>query len=131
MRTELLESVLHHEGFKSKPYQDTLGVWTFGHGLTYITEDESRAIVERRLKDNEDYLDHNIPVWYKYPEPVKDILIEMAYQMGAYGLLHFKMMLSYIDAKDYKQAAIEGLDSAWAKQTPNRAKELMDKLAAV
>jgi hypothetical protein len=28
--------------------------------------------------------------------------------------------------KDYKSASVEMLDSKWAKQTPNRAKELSE-----
>jgi len=35
--SELLERILEHEGFSEKPYLDTVGVWTIGHGLTFIT----------------------------------------------------------------------------------------------
>ena len=47
----LLERVLTHEGFEARPYQDHLGNWTFGHGLTFITKDESQYIVDKRLAD--------------------------------------------------------------------------------
>ena len=41
----------------------------------------------------------------------------------------FKNMIKALQNRDYKQASIEMLDSRWAKQTPNRAKELSDAMA--
>ena len=52
----------------------------------------------------------------------------MFYQLH-YKLFHFKITLHYIASDKYKAASIEMLDSLWAKQTPNRAKELSEVLA--
>ena len=44
----VIESIVKHEGFRSKPYPDPIKGWgvpTFGHGLTHITVDESRRLV--------------------------------------------------------------------------------------
>jgi lysozyme len=48
----------------------------------------------------------------------------MAYQMGVVGVLKFKKMLLAIKDKNYALASHEMLDSTWAIQTSNRAKEL-------
>lgn len=49
---ELLSRVIEHEGFESVAYPDPLSgkePYTFGHGLTYITKDESIVILKSRL----------------------------------------------------------------------------------
>lgn len=124
----LLQSVVTHEGFKPKPYQDTLGVWTFGHGLTYITEQESINIVMNRLVDIGDTLSVKLEYFKYLPADIQNVLIEMAYQLGISGLLNFKNTLFLIENGNYELAATEMLDSKWAKQTPNRAKELSDRV---
>ena len=124
-RQALLLRTCLNEGFKDKPYQDHLGIWTIGHGLTYITPAESREITRLRLLG----LENNLLVRYRFlleaPSPVVSVLVEMAYQMGLTGLNGFVKMLTAIELGDYETAAFEGLDSKWAKQTPNRANRLM------
>jgi len=124
-----LSLILQEEGFRSKPYEDTLGVITFGHGLTYITEEESKAIVADRI------LDINIRFteafsWYSKLSLAKQgVLISMVYQLGWYGFSGFKKMIKALSKGDFEEAAKEGLDSRWAKQTPERAKRAMEILA--
>ena len=52
----------------------------------------------------------------------KAILISMAYQMGADGLAKFTNTLKAISEKRWSDAKSGMMNSAWAKQTPNRAK---------
>ena len=51
----------------------------------------------------------------------KSILISMAYQMGADGLAKFTNTLKAVADQRWNDAANGMLNSAWAKQTPNRA----------
>lgn len=51
----------------------------------------------------------------------KAILISMAYQMGADGLAKFNNTLKAVAEQRWNDAANGMLNSAWAKQTPNRA----------
>ena len=44
--------------------------------------------------------------------------------MGTTGVSNFKNTLTAIQSGDYKLAAVEMLDSKWAKQTPDRATEM-------
>ena len=44
--------------------------------------------------------------------------------MGFSGVSKFKMMIKALQNRLYSEAAAQMLDSRWAKQTPNRAKEL-------
>ncbi len=119
----LLERIEYHEGFKSKPYQDSLGVWTFGHGLTFITKAESSNIIRGRLPELEQELSNSIEFYDGLTDARKNVLIEMAYHLGVHGVLMFKNMLSAMQKGDYQMAANEMLDSKWARQTPSRALE--------
>jgi len=126
MSETLLERVLRHEGFRTKPYLDTVGVSTFGHGLTYITKEESERIVHERLKSLEDLIvDNNL--WLGlHPQVITDVLTEMAFQLGYSGLSKFVNMWKALEERDYETAADEGMNSKWARQTPERAKELTE-----
>ena len=122
----LVERVATNEGFRSKPYQCSEGVWTIGHGLTYLTEEESLEIMAKRitklhlrLLESQD--------WYKdLPPEVQGVFTEMCFQMGVTGALKFKKAIDHMKNKEFQLAAEEMLDSKWAKQTSNRANQLAD-----
>jgi len=62
-------------------------------------------------------------------DPVqKEALTEMVFQMGKTGTLGFNKMLSALQNNDYETAYKEALDSKWAKQTPQRANEVANRL---
>ena len=145
----LVNRVAQHEGFEPKPYIDPLvardpeayGIsaadmeiiknnldkltLTFGHGFTFLTEDESKLVLESRLKSIAKELDSKIPGFTNLPIDIQQMLTEMAYQMGLSGLLRFKHMLSAIENQDWCGAYKEGFDSHWARQTPKRAREVL------
>ena len=122
----LIERIGVNEGFRSKPYQCSEGVWTIGHGLTWLTEEESLHILTGRVSQLHLKLLDDID-WYKdMPPEIQGILIEMVYQIGYSGVMKFKKMIANMIDKDWKGAANEMLDSRWAKQTPNRANRLAD-----
>ncbi len=125
MTETLLEKIIRHEGFSAKPYYDSVGIATFGHGLTYITEVESEVIVNNRIEDLWPDLQDDNPWLNTAPEKVMEVLVEMQFQMGVAGTAKFKKMWAALEAGDYELAAKEGLDSKWHKQTPARAEELM------
>ena len=122
----LIERIGVNEGFRRKPYQCSEGVWTIGHGLTWLTEEESLHILAGRIsKLHLDLLD--TLGWYKdMPPEVQGVIIEMCYQMGFSGFKKFKKAISNMQDKNWKGASEEMLDSRWAKQTPNRARRLSD-----
>ena len=138
----LLESVKKHEGYRNKVYLDTLGKRTVGVGhlcvedfweddkeydeeflMNILKDDLKNAIegAERLLKDCR-ILD----------SLAKEIIVEMVFQLGETGVSKFKNMLKALEeGPDYQTAAIEMLDSRWAKQTPNRAQNMSAEMAAL
>ena len=122
----LIERVAVNEGFRSKVYKCTAGVDTFGHGLTWITEEESLEILANRISQLHlkllDKLD-----WYKdMPPEIQGVIIEMCFQIGFSGVMKFRKMIANMQDKNWKEASKEMLDSLWAKQTPSRANRLAD-----
>jgi len=128
----LLKSIVEHEGFSSTAYPDPISKgapYTFGHGLTSITESESLEIVKNRVVSIVSALSIKLPYFTKLPEDAKEVLIEMAYQMGVSGFLAFKKTLSLVKVGDYVGASKEMHNSQWAYQTPKRAAQLSRKMA--
>jgi lysozyme len=128
---KLLESILKHEGFRAKPYQCTEGVWTIGHGITSITYDESKHIVQGRIASIRKSILANREHLLNCPDEVLNVLTEMAFQMGIAGLMNFKNTLSALENEDYITASEEMLDSKWAIQTPERAKQMSNIIRAL
>ena len=126
----LLNRIKHHEGFRKSVYQCTEGYDTIGYGFAIkdleLDEDIAEEILMRkveklikRVRARFDWLD-------SVPHEVQGVLVEMSYQMGLSGVSKFKKALHAMQMFQWKEAAKEMLDSRWAKQTPNRAKELSD-----
>lgn len=66
--------------------------------------------------------------FYELPEEAQHIIANMCFQLGRPRLSKFKMMKAAVDARDFKEAANQMLDSRWAKQTPNRAERLANRM---
>ena len=62
------------------------------------------------------------------PSDVKEIILEMTYQLGVTGVLKFKKMWKALEQNDYEEASAQMLDSLWAKQTPARAIRLAERM---
>ena len=149
-RAALLDSIERHEGMSEHPYRDTLKLWTIGIGrclqtnplkpeeysylldsshLTIgITKAGAEWLLEREVDAIVKALVAELSFWPGLSSEAQDVLVEMGYQMGVPRLLAFNKMLACLSRHDYAGAAAEGLDSAWHKQTPRRAEELMGRL---
>ena len=130
----LIADIKAHEGYSKKVYKDTLGYPTIGIGFLVssleLDEDVCDIILERRLKKNEEVLQRKMTYYSNLPIEVKNIIQNMYYQMGN-RLFNFVKTLHYIESGKWRAASVEMLDSLWAKQTPNRAKELSERMAKV
>ena len=130
----LIADIKAHEGYSKKVYKDTLGYPTIGIGFLVssleLDEYVCDIILERRLKKNEEVLQRKMTYYSKLPIEVQNIIQNMYYQMGN-RLFNFVKTLHYIESGKWRAASVEMLDSLWAKQTPNRAKELSERMAKV
>jgi len=127
---ELIEGIKKSEGFVGVVYKDSLGIDTIGYGTRMpLDEEEAALILEHRLNKKIEHLLKEKPFIRELSINRQNVLFEMAYQLGVNGLLGFKKMFNALENKDYRNAKLEGLDSKWRKQTPLRAKRMMDIIA--
>jgi len=119
-RSVLINNLIADEGFKPKPYRDTVGKLTIGVGRNIedrgITKAEAMVLLNNDIEIVEAELDHHIPWWREMDEVRMRALANMAFNMGAPKLLGFKRMLAALEAKDYRIAADEALHSRWRAQ---------------
>ena len=131
----LIDSIKKHEGYVGIVYKDSLGIDTIGYGFAIkdleLDRDICDIILERKLHALTDRVNNKFS-WYKYmPPAIQDIVVELCYQLGVYGFSCFRKTIAYLQDKKFKEASVEMLDSRWADQTPNRARELSNRVREV
>ena len=138
----LLESVKKHEGYRNKVYLDTLGKRTVGVGHLCVEdfweddkEYEESFLMEILQKDLQEAIRGAKELMEEHgcadiDERAEEIIIEMVFQLGRTGVKKFRNMWKALSEQNYIGASFEMLDSKWAKQTPNRAKDMADQMKA-
>ena len=125
---ELKEAVKLSEGYRARVYKDTLGIDTIGYGFAIkdleLDKDICDMILDKKLNKLIKDVDNKFSFMDDIAVEAQDVVYEMCYQLGINGFSKFKKTIAYLRDENYKMAAIEMLDSRWAKQTPNRAKRL-------
>jgi lysozyme len=115
------------EGFRAFPYLDTVGKVTIGYGRNIddlgISAAEAEFMLDNDLARCEKDLSQYS--WYLIqPDNVKMALMNMCFNIGINRLTGFKKMITALINKDYTNAALEALDSKWATQVGQRAKDV-------
>ena len=138
----LLESVKKHEGYRNKVYLDTLGKRTVGVGHLCVedfwmdgVEYEEEFLIDILKKDLQEAIRGAKELMEEHDcadidERAEEIIIEMVFQLGRTGVKKFRNMWKALAEHNYIGASFEMLDSKWAKQTPNRAKDMADQMKA-
>ena len=129
---KLIDSIKQHEGYVKRVYKDSLGIDTIGYGFAIkdleLDQDICDMILDRKLKDLERIVNSKFN-WYRYmPPEIKNVVIEMCYQLGVTGFSNFRKTITFLQNKQFHDASVEMLDSRWAEQTPVRAKELSNRV---
>jgi len=136
LKTEVAKILEHEEGFRSHVYEDTLGFATIGigrciHGGVGVGLSYSEAVyllkndVFRCVTELE-----NAFSWFKNTDHERQkILVCLVFQLGLPKLKRFKLMLEAFESQNYESAALELLDSRFAReQVPARAKRIADAI---
>lgn len=108
-------------------YSDTVGKLTIGWGRNI--EDNGISQAEADFMFDNDFARCQrelapFPWYVNQPQNVQDALMNMCFNLGIARLLGFKKMIMALTAKDYTTAALEALDSKWAQQVGQRAKDV-------
>jgi GH24 family phage-related lysozyme (muramidase) len=146
-RKNIYEQLKLDEGVVHEIYLDHLGYKTCGVGHLIVEGDDEYGlpvgtpITEERTfelfnKDLDLYISECNILYGTFffdtlPEEVKEILVNMIFNLGRTRLSKFKKMNKAIFSLDWKNAAKEGRDSLWYNQVTNRAERLMSRLESV
>lgn len=114
------------EALRLQIYIDTTGNPTIGWGRNLrkgISVDEAELMFQNDFKETLAELE---PCeWYtSLPYGVKTAIINMNFNLGIHKLLQFKRMIAALTDKNYTLAAQEALNSLWATQVGQRAKDV-------
>ena len=129
--------LLKHEGLKLTPYRCTAGKLTIGVGRNIeekgITEEEALFLLRNDIKKCKWDLANSIfkSQFYNFPELIQNVLINMRFQLGYTGFRNFRKMIKAFQNLDYEEAITQMKDSAWYKQVPNRADDLIEMVREV
>jgi lysozyme len=117
-----------HEGYERYPYKCSMGVVTIGYGRNLesrgLTEEEAAYLLQCDVKLAEGELLDQYDYYWNLSGERKAVLIDMMVNLGSTRLRKFKKMHLALDLRDYSLAAVEMLDSRWARQVGQRSKTL-------
>ena len=142
---QLRDTLKIDEGVKYEIYNDHLGYPTFGighlvvesdeeHGKpvgTPITEDRVNTVFDKDVAVMVDEAKKIFPALDTLPEEAQQVIVNMTFNMGRPRLSQFKKFIAGVNAGDWNKAAVEMMDSRWAKQVGARAERLRDRIKAL
>lgn len=145
--SRFLRQLVRHEGCRKNEsgrhvaYRCPAGFLTIGYGHNLdsnpilglgedscIKEEYALEILRDDCHSVAVQLDGYMPWWRDLSEPRQAVLLNMAFNMGASGLLTFQKMLSAVRSGNYDVARQEMLNSRWAAQVKRRAPELAKQM---
>ena len=135
---KIRQNLIQEEGLELMPYHCTSNPpkLTIGVGRNLddrgISEETAMQMLDEDIMICLAELRENIHKFDKYPAPVKETLIDLCFNMGISRLLQFKQTLAYLEegltTGNYTKAAVELLNSNYAKQLPARSRRNHDRL---
>jgi lysozyme len=130
---KVADLLIKHEGMILHAYQDSLGYWTIGIGRLIdkrkggkISEPEARYLLNNDIANVIADLNRALPWWDDLSDNRQVVLIDMCFNLGITNLLGFKNYLSALKDGRWYDAKTEMLNSTWAKQVGQRARDLAD-----
>lgn len=130
--TDLERLVARHEGYRSHVYRCSAGKLTIGYGTNIeegISQAEALLLLRHRLGLAIGALEHRLQCWSRLTPARQQVLASMQYQLRSPGVFGFRNMLAALERGDYAAAALEMLDSKWARaDSPHRARELAEMM---
>ena len=134
----LKNRIKKNEGYKNFAYFDQLGFPTIGYGHL-IKPNEKIFFTQRFSKKfllnlfNLDFCEavtQYEKYYYKYnfSNNIREVLIEMIFQIGISGQRKFSKMNEYLKNNHIFIASLEMINSLWYSQTPKRVDDLINIL---
>ena len=136
---KLIETLKRHEGVKTHAYRDSLGILHIGCGRNI-----EGAASHRGLGLSEDEIDYMLSndilrtikelsreyKWFAELEDGarRDGIVNMHFNLGRVRFAQFKKAIGHMEKGEHSKAAVEFLDSLWARQVKGRSLEVTDMI---
>lgn len=118
--------IKRHEGYTKFPKPDAKNSIEIGYGtnltLRGISPGEADWLLMQDVNRLEGWLS-SFPFFDGLSANRKAALLDMAYDVGDEGIDQFGKMIGWLLHGDFEHAALEMLDSAWAREVPSRAQD--------
>jgi lysozyme len=131
----IVASLRREEGFSSHAYKDHLGYVTVGVGRCIeegvgigLSLEEAEYLLMNDVRRCIGELGKALPWASSLDNQRKEVLVELAFQMGLPNLMKFKRMLAALKDGEFEKAAAELLDSKYAGQTPARSERYAKRI---
>jgi lysozyme len=119
------------EGLRLQPYNDSLGFLTIGYGHLIdprkgggISKEVAGAMLGQDTGNTVSSLKQF--AWFQSQDSVRQCaLVNMAFNLGVAGLLHFPKFLMDMGNKDYASAVSELIGTPWQQETGARADRII------
>jgi lysozyme len=125
----LMRRLEQDEEYRQFPYQCTAGYWTGAIGRNLetvgIRYSEARFMLKNDIEDCVTDLRKLLDNFDDLPAMIQEVLVNMRFQLGPGGIRGFKQMLGAVRGWDFERMKAEMKDSAWYRQTTNRAERLI------
>lgn len=130
---KLIEQLKLHEGVRSHPYDCPAGYLTIGVGRNIsetglgLSDDEIEYLLRNDIERCYQELDRFS--WFMDLDTVRqEALVNMCFNLGFTRLIKFTKMMGAMAEGKFSLAAAEALDSKWARQVGQRAKDIAHML---
>ena len=126
----MVEILKVNEGLRLTPYRCTAGKLTIGYGHTGpgVTEDlkwtkeHAEHVLLNDARNAAADLDWHFRWWRSMSDTRQEALCDMCFNLGIKRLQGFQKMLNALRRGQWQEAALQCLDSRYARQVGNRAK---------
>ena len=141
------EAIIRHEGEVLEVYEDSLGYLTLGvghliqpndpeHGQSAGTPVSQETVDAYYDTDFDKHLDETVhvigqDVWDELPGDIKEVLVNMCFNLGGTRLGKFRNMLTAVEDHNWEKMAVEMEDSRWFRQVGRRSVELQEMVRSV
>ena len=127
------EDLRKFEGLRLRSYLDTTNNWTVGYGRrcdkgAVMTKEQAESALSDDIAKAEHGARHVFPSYDSHPQHVKDVLVELTFQIGPTGISKFVHFNQAIHDRDYKLSSACLIDSRFHKQCPQRCETLAKRL---
>lgn len=128
----LMVQLRRDEGLRLTPYTDSTGNLSIGVGRNLsgvgITREEAEYLLGNDIYRAIAAIAQFIPWAATLDDARHGVLVNMCFNMGIGSLLGFKNFLGALQARDWKTASFDMLDSKWADQVGPRAHRLSQQI---